>query len=64
MGAPITVHVAIPADIDVFERWVAEALAGHPEEHAQYRTGKTKLLIFFVGLVRKLSGSKVGSRHA
>ena len=38
--------------------------AAHPEEYAQYRTGKTKPLIFFVGLARRLSGSKVDPRRA
>ena len=62
--ALIAARAATPADDDALEEWVAQALAEHPEELAQYRAGKTKLLGFFVGQVRKLSGGKADPRRA
>ncbi len=41
------------------DQWVEEVLAAHPDEVAQYRGGKTKLLGFFVGQVMKASQGKV-----
>ena len=60
----IAARAATPADDDALEEWVGQALAAHPEELAQYRAGKTKLLGFFVGQVRKLSGGKADPRRA
>ena len=62
--ALIAARATTPADDDALEEWVGQALAEHPEELAQYRAGKTKLLGFFVGQVRKLSGGKADPRRA
>ena len=56
--------VAAPEDDDALAGWVEQALEAHPEELAQYWAGKTKLLEFFVGQARKLSGGKAGLRKA
>ncbi len=40
------------------EQWIAQVIREHPEEVAQYREGKTKLLGFFVGQVMKASKGK------
>ena len=44
-------------------QWVDEVLEAHPEEVAQYRAGKTKLLGFFVGQVMKVSKGKAEPRQ-
>ena len=62
--ALIAARAAAPEDDDALAGWVEQALEAHPEELAQYRAGKTKLLGFFVGKVRKLSGGKADPRKA
>lgn len=37
------------------EAWVDQVLAAHPQQAADYRAGKTKLMGFFVGEIMKLS---------
>ncbi len=44
-------------------QWVDEVIAAHPDEVAQYRAGKTKLLGFFVGQVMKVSQGKAQPRE-
>lgn len=45
-------------DTGAIEAMVDEVIAGNPEQLAQYRAGKTKLMGFFVGQVMKASKGK------
>ena len=45
-------------DEGALESAVDEVLAGHPKELEQYKSGKTKLLGFFMGQVMKATGGK------
>jgi aspartyl-tRNA(Asn)/glutamyl-tRNA(Gln) amidotransferase subunit B len=45
-------------DRGALDGWVAEALAGNPDEVERYRAGEQRLLGFFVGQVMKRSGGK------
>ena len=47
----------------VLERWVADAVAAHPEEVARYRGGETRLLGFLIGQVMRASGRKADPRR-
>ena len=47
-----------------FEQWVDQVIANCPQEVAQYRNGKTKLLGFLVGQVREVSGGKADPKQA
>ncbi len=42
----------------MLEKWIAQVLADNPSQIEQYRSGKDKLLGFFVGQVMKLSQGK------
>ncbi len=50
-------------DADELSRLVAETVAAHPAQAADYRAGKTKLLGFFVGQVMKATGGKANPRQ-
>lgn len=50
-------------DTQEIERMVDETLARHPEQVAQYRAGKDKLLGFFVGQVMKASRGKANPQQ-
>ena len=45
-------------DTAAIERVVGEIIAGHPQEVAAYRSGKDKLLGFFVGQVMRATRGK------
>ena len=45
------------------DRWVDQIIEAHPEEVAQYRGGKDRLLGFFVGQVMKVSGGKADPKQ-
>ena len=47
----------------VLERWVAEAVAAHPEAVARYRRGERRLLGFLVGQVMRASDRKADPRR-
>ena len=51
------------SDAGALARLVEEALAANPEQAAEYRAGKTKLLGYFVGQVMKTSGGKANPRE-
>lgn len=46
------------SDANTLENLITKILAAHPQELADYRSGKTKLLGFFVGQVMKASEGK------
>jgi aspartyl-tRNA(Asn)/glutamyl-tRNA(Gln) amidotransferase subunit B len=46
------------SDASAIEPVIDQVIAGHPDELAKYRAGKTKLLGFFVGQVMKQTGGK------
>lgn len=46
------------SDAGAIEAAVDEAIAGHPDEAAQYRAGKKKVASFFVGLVMRATKGK------
>lgn len=46
------------SDANTLENLITEILTAHPQELADYRSGKTKLLGFFVGQVMKASEGK------
>ncbi|HEX8179111.1 MAG TPA: Asp-tRNA(Asn)/Glu-tRNA(Gln) amidotransferase subunit GatB [Pyrinomonadaceae bacterium] len=50
------------SDAGEIERLVREVLAAHPAQLAQYRSGKTGLMGFFVGQVMKASGGKANPK--
>lgn len=43
---------------DQLEQWITQVLGDHPQQVAQYRAGKEKLLGFFVGKIMQLSKGK------
>jgi aspartyl-tRNA(Asn)/glutamyl-tRNA(Gln) amidotransferase subunit B len=45
-------------DTDTLEAAVAEVLAGHPDQVAVYRSGKTQTFGWFVGQVMKKTGGR------
>jgi aspartyl-tRNA(Asn)/glutamyl-tRNA(Gln) amidotransferase subunit B len=47
------------SDVDTIEKLIDEILLAHPQQVADYRAGKDKLLGFFVGLAMKASGGKL-----
>lgn len=49
-------------DPEQLERWLQQALDGHPDQLAQLRAGKTRLTGFFVGKVMALSKGKADPR--
>ena len=53
-------QVGAGADLD---QWVDQAIAAYPDEVAQYRGGKDRLLGFFVGQVMKASGGKADPKQ-
>jgi aspartyl-tRNA(Asn)/glutamyl-tRNA(Gln) amidotransferase subunit B len=52
------------ADRRQLQRWAAEVVQQHPEEVAQYRRGKEKLLAFFTGRLMALSQGRADPRGA
>nr|VFK42151.1 MAG: aspartyl-tRNA(Asn)/glutamyl-tRNA(Gln) amidotransferase subunit B [Candidatus Kentron sp. TC] len=50
-------------DSEAIERLIIDAIEKNPTQVAQYRTGKKKLLGFFVGLVMKASKGKANPRQ-
>ena len=50
-------------DADALSALVAETVASHPAQAADYRAGKAKLLGFFVGQVMKATGGKANPRQ-
>ncbi len=50
-------------DERVLERWVADALAAHPDEVARYRGGETRLLGFLMGRVMRASRGAADPRR-
>ncbi|MFN9545515.1 MAG: Asp-tRNA(Asn)/Glu-tRNA(Gln) amidotransferase subunit GatB [Cyanobacteriota bacterium] len=56
--------LAMISDPEAIAAMVAEILAGHPAEVAAFRSGKTKLRGFFVGLLMKRSGGRVDPQLA
>ena len=50
-------------DADALAALVAETVASHPAQAADYRAGKAKLLGFFVGQVMKATGGKANPRQ-
>ena len=50
-------------DTDALAALVAETVASHPAQAADYRAGKAKLLGFFVGQVMKATGGKANPRQ-
>ena len=51
------------ADSGELRAQVAEVVAANPEQVAQYRAGKTKVLGFFVGQVMKATGGKANPKQ-
>ena len=51
------------SDSGELARLVEDALAANPNQAAEYRAGKTKLLGFFVGQVMKASGGKANPKQ-
>jgi aspartyl-tRNA(Asn)/glutamyl-tRNA(Gln) amidotransferase subunit B len=59
-----TEGLAQVSDRGALERAVDEVLAGHPDQVAQYRAGKERVLGFLVGQVMRRTGGKANPRLA
>lgn len=51
------------SDTDELQRLVAEVIAGHPKQVAQYHAGKTKLLGFFVGQIMQATQGRANPKQ-
>jgi aspartyl-tRNA(Asn)/glutamyl-tRNA(Gln) amidotransferase subunit B len=50
-------------DLSAIEKIIEEVMQAHPQQLADYRSGKDKLFGFFVGQVMKISGGKVNPQQ-